>query len=174
MQVIKPVIFLLVLIIFSTQYAQAQACGGGFNSVKVSDSKGKSVRGAVIEIVAQLPREEYNIWECGKVVKISAPDAESAIKRKLPMDFTKDIYCQNPLRQIAGKTKVKKLGEQHPSIENFGFCTGEVYTAPLLLKVSAPNYLTEYYIGNYLGGCGCTYKFVLTKENKKQKNKNTL
>ena len=170
MRIIKPVFFLFVLVILSALNAQAQECGGAFNIVNVLDSKGKSIRGAIIEIVAQLPKEEYKDLGYGKVIKMSVKDAESSIKRNLPMNFTEDIECRNPLKQYVGITKVKNLHHYlNPNTENLGFCTGEVIFAPLLLKISAPSYSTDYYVGNYLGGCGNTYEFILTKKNGKSR-----
>lgn len=171
MRIIKLIFFLLVLIRLPALNAQSQTCGGGFSPVKVSDSKGKSIHDVVIEIVAKLLTEEYKNARWGKVIKMSVSDAKSAIKRNLPMDYTEDPFCKNPLKQHLGMTEVKKLGENQPSIKNFGFCTAETGDSRLLLKVSAPGYLTDYYIGNYLGGCGDNYEFVLTK--KKVKSKKT-
>ena len=59
MRIIKLMSFSLVLTILFALNAQAQACGGAFNTVKFSDSKGKSIRSVTIEIIAQLPREKY-------------------------------------------------------------------------------------------------------------------
>lgn len=166
MRIINQTTFLLVLLLLFILTADGQAGGGGFNSIKVLDSKGKNVPDVTIEIIAQLLREEYKDvkYKYGKAVKIPAKKAQAAVKKRVPIDYTRDIFCKNPLRQIAGQTKVKRFGEQFPpSVGNFGFCTGETYLAPLVLKVSAPGYLPGYYIGNFLGGCGAHYELILMK-----------
>jgi hypothetical protein len=201
MRVFTLITFGLVLVMLPAPNVQAQACGGSFNLIEVSDPEGKSIRDATIELVARLPEEEYyattsdegagiklSVQEYikmierrlpvkrllgGAVIKVLAKDAEKIIKRKLPMYESND-RCGNPLAQIANLTKLKIHPEYlslkvHPSGNHeidFGFCTLENYHAPFLLKVSAPDYLTEYYAGHYLGGCGRTYKFVLTKKGK--------
>ena len=171
MRIVKPIFFLLILIILSALNVQAQECGGAFNIVKVLDSKSESIRGAVFEIVAQFPKDEYKDLGYGKVIKLSVEDAESVISRDLPMRFTEDIRCGNPLKQYVGVTKVKNKHHPYPNAKDLGFCTSEVIFAPLLLKVSAPGYETDYYVGNYLGGCGNTYEFIVTK--KKSKSRRT-
>jgi hypothetical protein len=147
--------------------AQSQRCGSDFKTVKVLDKSGESIRDATIEIVAQLPEDEFKA-SYSEVTKIPASAARATIKRKLPMTFTKDIECENPLKQRRGKTKVKNIDEQKaPNTENFGFCTAETILMPLLLKVSAAGYATDYYVGNFLGGCKKTYEFVLLKKGEK-------
>lgn len=150
--------------------AQAQACGGGFNSVKVSDSKGKSIRGVSIELVAALPDGDYfkgGLYNkygliLGKVIKVLERDVEELIKRKVPGDWTTD-RCDNPSKQIANVTRVKTGASENPSNRELGFCTLETFFKPFLLKVSAPGYRTDFYVGTYLGGCGKTYTFILKK-----------
>ena len=209
MRVFKLLTFGFVLMMLPAPNVQAQACGGSFNLIEVSDSEGKSIRDATIELVARLSEEEYYATDLeegsgtklsvqdyvkmiernlpvkrllsGGVIKVPAKDAKKIIKQKLPMYETKD-RCGNPLTQITKLTKLKIHPEYlrltvHPYTKlsdyetDFGFCTLENYHAPFLLKVSAPGYLTEYYAGSYLGGCGGAYKFVLTKKGKIGKQK---
>lgn len=174
MRIINQTTFLLtLLLLLFTLTADGQACGGGFNSIKVLDSKGRNVPDVTIEIIARLPREEDKgvKYKYGRAVKIPAKEAQTAVKRRVPIDYTRDLFCKNPLKQTAGLTKVRRFGEQlPPSVDNFGFCTGETYLAPLVLKVSAPGYLSDYYLGNFLGGCGVNYEFILIEEKNKLKH----
>lgn len=161
-------IFLLILALLSVIDVNAQSCGNDFKTIKVTDTKGKSISNLTIEIVAQLPREDYKDLDYHKIIKIPVSDAKAAIKRNLPKTFSADIQCKNPLKQKAGKTKVKNIDEQKPpSTEYLGFCTAETLLEPLLLKVSAPGYLTDYYLGNFFGGCSMTYELVLLKKSRK-------
>jgi len=171
MQIITLIILLLVLTMLSAPNAQAQQCGAGFNSVKVSDSEGKSIGGVIIKLVAQVPEKEYEKLRLGTrnkvVVKIPVDDAEKIIK-DLPIWYWRKDNCGNPLTQYANETRVRTNNRitkyTKPSIKHFGFCTRETATTPFLLKVSAPGYLTNYYMGIYLGGCESIFEFVLTEE----------
>lgn len=168
-------VLLLCLMMCSAPRLQAQVCGGGFISFEISDSEGKSIPDVTIEIVAELVYEEYPeqlknneplksypAAALFNVYRISSRDADDIIKRRRPMNLDRD-FCGNPLKQRANSTKVITMNSE-PDTKNFGFCTGETYRRPLLLRISAPGYLSDYYIGPFLGGCGGTYKFALVKK----------
>ena len=169
-------IFLLILAASSASNVQAQACGQSFARFIVSDSTGKSVSNATIELLTAPSKEEFEkLWEQygnkepgfqPNPFKIPSSVAEEIIKQNLPLSRTED-FCGNPLKQTERKTKVKTLDDarnnREGSKKNFGFCTTENSDGKLLLKISAPGYITDYYIGGYLGGCSQGWGFVLTK-----------
>jgi len=154
--------------------AFGQLCGGSFAKFVVTDSTGVKVSDATIELVAELPREEYlkhktrkgNVEHGGYSFTLTAPEAEDLMTRAVPMTVDKD-FCGNPLKQRAKSTPVKSREDvaksREGSIDNFGFCTSEVFSRVYLLKISAAGYVTDYYIGRYLGGCWRSYSFVLTR-----------
>jgi hypothetical protein len=153
---------------------QAQACGGGFAKFVVVDAKEVEVPDVTIELVAELPREEYAKYKLRKghveyggfSFKLSASEAEELVARGVPSRKDTD-FCGNPLKQRANYTRVKTHEEvverRDGSVKYFGFCTLETYSRIYLLKISAPGYITDYYVGTYLGGCGGSYSFILTK-----------
>jgi hypothetical protein len=176
----------LALVLFLTPLAaltaRPQACGRSFVDILVLDSEDKNVPGVIVELLAEVPSEEYRRLEVktlkneavvklsegnGTAIKISAKDADEIIKRNLPMSRPED-FCGNPLRLVANSTKVTRspahVEGREFSIKNFGFCTVETYSTPSLLKVSAPGYVTDYYVGPHLVGCRRSYKIVLTRK----------
>jgi hypothetical protein len=167
-RIIELTTLLLCLIVLSASNLQAQVCGGGFFRFEVSDAEGHSVPDVTIEIVAQLSAEEFTELLKGQPAlqrynKISDQEAGDVIKRGRPMQFVED-FCENPLRQRANSTRVKKEWNGEPDIMNFGFCALETYGKPLLLRITAPGYRSDYYLGPFLGGCGGKLEFVLAKE----------
>jgi len=184
MRVITLAAFALAPALPAAPDVRAQACGVSFVDIEVVDSKGHSVPGATIEIVADAP-ESYapSPWPEGGVVlslgnnpaiKISLREAEEIIELGVPRRRSID-NCGNPLKQVANSTKVARHpGYGHAqefSVKNFGFCTTELYEIPSLLKVSAPGYVTDYYLGVHLGGCQRSYKIVLTKAGGKSQDR---
>jgi hypothetical protein len=164
---------LFFLLTLSALKAQAQACGGSFAEVRAKDSDGKEVRHVTIELIAEAPYEKYRekardkaavrvSWDNRTAFKVSAQEAKEMVKQS-PRMRTQD-FCGNPLRQLAGSTKVKRFPPYEATKTDFGFCTLETYFAPFLLEISAPGYVTDYYIGPFLGGCGSKYEFILTKK----------
>jgi hypothetical protein len=81
--------------------------------------------------------------------------------------------CGNPLKQRANSTRVKDLDDfrkgSEGSVSNLGFCASESNHGVTLLKISAPGYTTDYYLGSYLRGCFYRYSFVLSKAEKNVK-----
>ena len=167
--------FLLLSVLLCASNAQAQACGRAFVEVTVSDSEGRSIPDATIELIAEVPREKYDEERQneaavkispgnGTAIKISEQEAEEIVSLSSPLSRTEDI-CENPLKQQANSTNVKRNPSDENTEEstmNLGFCTLEGNSRPLLLKVSAPGYVTDYYVGPFLGGCHRIYKIVLT------------
>ncbi|MDQ3818212.1 MAG: hypothetical protein M3362_11115 [Acidobacteriota bacterium] len=170
--IVRLTALLLCLMTFSAPKLQAQVCGGGFISFEISDSEGKSIPDVTIEIVAEVTYEQYlerltsDLTRYNdaffNVYKISGRNADEIVRRRRPMNLGDD-FCNNPLKQRANSTKVSKRNSE-PGTKNFGYCTAETYRRPLLLKISAPGHLSDYYIGPFLGGCGGTYKFALVKK----------
>lgn len=144
---------------------RAQACGGGFAKFVAVDSGSTSVPDVTIELVAELPREEYVKYKLRKghveyggfSFKLSASEAEELVALGVPSRKDTD-FCGNPLKQRANSTRVKThedvVEHRNGSVKHFGFCTLETYSRIHLLKISAPRYVTDYYVGTYLGGCG--------------------
>lgn len=170
-------ITLTILITFSTPSVFAQACGGSFANFVVKNSKGKNVKGVTVELLTAPPREKYKeLWEkfghkeAGfqpNPFKVPADVANELLGLTSAVSRTED-FCGNPLKQTAGKTVVKTWKEHHGDLrgtkENFGFCKLETFSTHFLLKISARGYLTEYYLGSYLGGCGGTWYFTMTSK----------
>jgi hypothetical protein len=175
-------LILVVLVVFMSSYTPAQACWGTFGKFIITNSAGKKVSNASIELLAAPSDEKYkDLWEKfgnkapGSQVapfKIPAAVGEEIIKQNLPLARNEDP-CGNPLKQTSGKTRVKtwedKLNDREGKKENFGFCTRENGPARFLLKISASGYTTDYYIGSYLGGCSGVRNFTLTKKNRSLK-----
>jgi hypothetical protein len=176
MRILAPAAFLFFSIMLCASKIQAQACGWAFAHVTVSNSGGNVIPDVTIELIAEETGGKYYDKSrdeavvkispgMGTAVKVSAQDAVEIVKQSSPMTRTED-FCENALRQLANSTKVKR----HPAyvigeVTNFGYCTQENYSQPFLLKVSAPGYVTDYYLGPFLGGCPRTYEIVLTKRN---------
>jgi hypothetical protein len=168
---------LIFLIVLCSSNAQAQACGGAYAAFIVSDSAGNKISDVTIEVLAALPHKDYKeLWERygdkrpgyqPYPFKLPAQIVDQVIKQAAPLNLSHD-FCGNPLKQRASLTKVITWEELRqgsiPSEKNFGFCKLENGPGQLLLNISAPSYLSDYYVGNYLGGCGTTWKFVLTKK----------
>lgn len=170
-------VLLIVLTLLSSSDAQAQACGGAYAAFIVSDSAGKNISDVTIELLASLPNKDYKeLWERfgdkrpgyqPYPFKLPAEVADQLIKQDLPLNLSQD-FCGNPLKQRANQTKVitwKELRQGGmPSEKNFGFCKLENGPGQFLLRISAPGYLSDHYVGNYLGGCGESWRFVLIKK----------
>lgn len=167
---------LVILAVSSASNIQAQLCGQSFARFIVSDSAGGSVSNATIELLTVLSSDEYEeLWEHygnkesgfqPNPFKIPSPVAANIIKKNPPLLRTED-FCGNPLKQTANQTEVKTLDEARNKREgnkkNFGFCIVEGSSPDFLLKISAPGYVTDYYIGHYLSGCEKGWYFILTK-----------
>src|ERR1051326_2809342 len=150
--------------IITTSATKAQRCGQGFDQFIVIDKKGKGVPNVTFELVAQVPLDFYldlkkktgrNNLVYSEIFGLSPAEAEAVSKRTSPLERDADL-CGNPLKQQAGETKVKRLGPPHvdePSTENFGLCTSENGSVIYLLKISAPGYVTDYYVSGFLTGC---------------------
>jgi hypothetical protein len=168
---------LIILTLLCSSNAPAQRCGGAYAAFIVSDSAGNNISDVTIEVLAALANKDYKeLWERygnkkpgyqPHPFKLPAPIVDQVIKQSAPLKFSHD-FCGNPLKQRANLTKVITWRELRqgsmPSEKNFGFCILENGIGQLLLKISAPGYLSDYYVGNYLGGCGTTLDFVLAKK----------
>lgn len=179
MRVIILNILLLVLLIFVTVSTQAQKCGRAFAPIAVTDANGKIVSNTTVEIIGILSDEEYmkllsksfsdQTYQRFLNLKIPGQAVSEMIKQSQPLQFNKD-FCGNPLKLRANKTRVKTPKDDveggNGSKKNFGFCKSEVNFDVYLLKVSAPNYNTAYYMGRILGGCDRELNFVLNERKK--------
>ena len=185
MRFVTSIVVLLLIVLSSGSAMRAQTCGGSFAKFVVLDSKEMKVPDVTIELVAELPREEYLKLKARKGYigygdfspRLTPPEVEELVARAGPGARDTD-FCGNPLMQRANSTRVRnpedRLNHRDGSIENFGFCTSEVFSRVYLLKISAPGYVTDYYMGSYLGGCAQRHSFVLnrlpdTKLNQSQK-----
>jgi len=179
MRVITLNIALLVLMILIPVGAQAQKCGRAFAPIVVADANGKTVSNTTFEIIGILSDEEYmkllnksfpdKTYQRFLSLKIPEQAVSEMIKQSKPLAFNED-YCGNPLKLRANKTRVKTPKDDveggDGSKKNFGFCKSEVNFDVYLLKVSAPDYNTAYYMGRFLGGCDRELNFVLNKRKK--------
>jgi hypothetical protein len=141
------------------------------------DSESKNVSDVTIELVAELPYEVYLEFKAQKryeeygafSFKLSPKDAEELLKRAVPLRSTTDA-CGNPLKLRANFTRVKSLKDflkgREASVDNVGFCASESNHGVTLLRISAPGYVTDYYVGSYLRGCIPDYSFVLSRVEK--------
>jgi hypothetical protein len=177
MLIITRTIFLLVSLIFFASYAQAQMCGTKFSQFIISNSANKIISNTTIEILAIAPKEAANeLWlkygdhkDSGGYgyFKIRDKSFKEVIRKSDPLKTNRDD-CGNPLKQHANLTEVKSREDQfknrNPSKDNFGFCTIETELTKYILKISAPGYITSYYIGTFLGGCYSQVYFVLRKK----------
>lgn len=152
-----------------------QLCGKSFAKLVVVDDKGKDVSDVTVELVGELPKADYEKFkrEKGYVeygafnFRLSASEAEEMLKHTVPLGRGTD-FCGNPLKQQKNVTVVRDVdARRQASADNFGFCTVEGYFGTNLLKISAPGYVTDYYLGSYLRGCWYGYSFVLTADREK-------
>jgi len=160
------IILVLSLFLVPSLHAHSQACGSDFIEMIVADSSDKYISDATIELIADYPYDKYDEKHRSEMTriafKLSPQEAEEIAKQPLKLSRTDD-FCGNPLRQRPGAASIKTL-KQRPASMNLGFCTQEgFYTNIFLLKVSAPGYVTDYYVAPFLGGCHQVYKFTLTK-----------
>jgi len=153
----------------------AQLCGGTFAEFTVIDGEGNEVPDVTLELVAELSHENYDEfmrkkaispYGAGFNVKLSQEDSAQLLKLSVPLRSSTD-HCGNPLRQQKNVTYVKNVEDsvsrREGTVKHFGFCASENDQSVILLRVSAPGYITDYYVGHYLWGCGHRYSFILTK-----------
>jgi hypothetical protein len=169
----------ILLMLLPAFGAQAQRCGYKFSKFIVLDSRGKNVSDVTIELIAEVPYEQFLKFKVksgiegdggGLHLKLSSDDAGDLLKQAVPLGISTDV-CGNPLKERANSTRVftrvKTTDDlaraREGSIHNFGFCTSENDQSILILRISAPGYMTDYYVGNYLGGCGQRYSFALSR-----------
>lgn len=161
----RAVLLLCLLALFASK-AQGQACGGSFGEFIVSDAEGKSISNVTVELIARLPDNESRKSGYGAPVKLSLRDAEELMRHGTSVSGGAD-FCGNPFKQLSNTTAVRKFPNDVASRKRLGFCRRETTDLTFLLRISAPGYATEYYAGNYLGGCWpLFYYIVMTKEEK--------
>jgi hypothetical protein len=167
-----PAALLLALVLVCAADSRAQVCGGGFARIIVTDKDGKTIPDVTIELVAEMPDEEFsrysklwNLWNHTDTKELCTQEAEEIAKQWNQVRRINDL-CGNPLKQTANSTRIEnRVGTA--STPDFGFCTSEGLMGRLyLLKITAPGYTTGYYAGYFLGGCKRTHKFVLSKSEK--------
>lgn len=164
----------VLLTLLPTFGVKAQLCGKSFAKFVVVDSESKSVSDVTIELIAELPAEVYLEFKAEEQYeeygdfsfKLAPQNVEQLLKRAVPLPMSTDL-CGNPFKQRANSTPVKNLQDSRKghaaSVTNFGFCASEGNRAVTLLRISAPGYVTDYYVGSYLRGCIYHYSFVLTR-----------
>jgi hypothetical protein len=155
MRIITPIIFLFFLITIFALSINAQKCGGGHAGLSTS----KAIPKATIEIIAvyggnftEFSEQDKALTNQGSL-KIPEQIVNRVIKESKLLQIQKD-YCGNQLKQTVDKNVTKS---------RFHFCTSEVDDRYYLLKISAPNYLTTYYVGMYLGGCSISRTLIIPK-----------
>lgn len=152
---------------------QAQLCGKSFAKFIVVDGQDKEVSDVTIELVAELPYEDFGKFMAKKALsgsggglnlKLSAEDSEELLKLSVRMRRSTD-HCNNPLKQQLNVTRIRNVEDfvrgREGTVEHFGFCASENDQSVILLRASASGYVTNYYLGQYLGGCGHKYSLVL-------------
>jgi hypothetical protein len=181
MNIIRLIAATALLLLSMSPFAsdtQAQLCHTSFAYYEVVDSVGKNISDVTIELVGEVSGKDYIALRTefikkevyGPNFKLFPQDVEQIVKRSVPMRITRDT-CENPLKQRANSTKVKTMYRGKASKKNFGFCNvvGH-YREPLLLKISAPGYVTDYYVGQFLSDCRTHERFVLSKDEKIMRN----
>jgi hypothetical protein len=176
-------IVLVVLLSAAALAMPAQLCGGSFAKFVVLDGQGKEVSDVTIELVAELPYQDFEKFMAKKAIsgsggglnlKLSAEDAEELLKLSVRMRRSTD-HCNNPLKQQLNVTRVRNVEDfvrgREGTVEHFGFCASENDQTVILLRASASGYVTNYYLGQYLWGCGHSYSFVLNKAPKTRNQK---
>ena len=166
-----------LLLFLMTPFAsntQAQLCLYEFARFEVLDSAGKRLPDVTIQLLGEVSLEDFKALQAESHrreisipdVKLFPQEVEEIVKRSRPMREKADI-CGNPFKQRFNSTKVKRMHKGEGSKENFGFCNAVAHNRqPLLLKISAPGYVTDFYVGKFLSDC-ITYKsFILSKEEK--------
>jgi len=175
-RLIAATAFLVLLPPFASN-TQAQKCLHGFARFIVSDTEGKPVPDVTIELLGEVSEKDYETLaaEARKRdiyhpnVKLLPSEVEETVKRSIPMSKTGDI-CGNPFKQRANSTKVKTWHKGKASTENFGFCNAVGHQRqPFLLKISAPGYVTDYYVGKYLTDCLQHVRASMSKKEKLMK-----
>jgi hypothetical protein len=173
LQQVLAMLSALLWVYSSAVTTPAQLCGKSFGRFVVVDVQGKDVADVTAELLGDLPNEYYQKFRQEKKYpesgglnfKLSDAESQEMLKRIAPLRTDTD-FCGNPLKQRKNSTPVRvtdAVSGQDPSVSNFGFCSSEGYMGITLLRISAPGYLTEYYLGSYLKGCRGRYSFVLTK-----------
>ncbi|HYO99230.1 MAG TPA: hypothetical protein VER76_03365 [Pyrinomonadaceae bacterium] len=175
-RLIAATAFWLLLPPFASN-AQAQKCLFAFARFFVSDTEGKPVPDVTIELLGEVPEKVYAALAAearkrdiyNQDFKLLPPEVKETVKRSIPMSRGGDL-CGNPFKQRANSTKVKRWHKGEASTENFGFCNAVGHQRqPFLLKISAPGYVTDYYVGKYLTDCLQHVSAVMSKKEKLMK-----
>ena len=166
-------VFSYLLIAHAIATGQAQTCGKGFVAINILDADGKSIPNVTIELIAEIPEKEAEeiyrnapvkiMGGWGTAVMVSTQAAKDIIKRGTPMSRNKD-FCEEPLKHRIDAPEMTMDNMRKPGKFVFSFCTAENWGQRFLLKISAPGYLSSYYVGPFLNGCGSIYNFVLCKK----------
>jgi hypothetical protein len=174
--------FLLLLVMPFASHTQAQMCLYRFARFEVFDAEGKRVPDVTIELLGEVPEEDFLALQAEARrreihhpdVKLLPEEIEKVVKRISPMRGSGDV-CGNPFKQRANSTRVKITHTSKASKENFGFCNMVGHNRrPLLLKISAPGYATDYHAGAYLSDCLSHKAFSMSKVEKLTKKQKRL
>lgn len=155
-------IFFCLAVFVSNNFAQA--CGRGYYRIELNTKDSINfklfpviLKGAeywkedVQTLLAEIffPNEKKDGWFWN-----SAPKIENAVAEQFLANYQTEKYDM-----IYGELQssgISKDGEIHLE-------TSETYSMPFLLKLSAENYQTAFYLGSFLGGCQSHKKIDLDK-----------
>ena len=174
---IKVFIFLLFLIVFCSSIAQAQACGGSVRNIELEFAetvkkpekvsyelfyvapKVKSVYEISDEKMTEFVSTFYygydtkakiQIWRTNnsttEFLIVPNEKAENYLLNYNLEDFKpiyEDDFRKHHLRQLKGEFEENKLELD----------TSEMDNTPFLLKITAENFETQYFLADFLGGC---------------------
>ncbi|MEK7723727.1 MAG: hypothetical protein AAB336_05215 [Acidobacteriota bacterium] len=193
---IKSFFFLFLLTILSTQTAIAQHCGGSYLNLELKFEKNTKIPETVsyelfyvlpklkntreiwdektIEFVSKfyygdIKKGKYQFWKLSEskyeFLKVSPEKAEKYLKNYKLEEFEvvyKAVYKEDHSKQLKGEFSFKRLTLK----------TGEMDITPFLMKISAGEFETLYFLSDFFGGChdsGNKHP-ILMKENKAVKN----
>lgn len=162
---LKVLLSIIVAILILASTDLAQACGRGFFLIELNTKepvryklfpvtpKGASYWDSeTMKTIGEwfFPNENKERWFWKRPLKIEAATAERFL----------DVYSPDNYEPI--NNNLKSSGTSTDG--TIRMLTAETHSAPFLMKLTSKNFVTDYYIGSFLGGCETLEKINLERK----------
>ena len=162
-----------VVIASTTIFTNAQICGPTTVLIGVYDSAGKPISNVTFEMLGSVPTDEkfkelsqkYGEENYRYNFELPTAEGEALAKSKLGQLSDKD-KCGKPFQ------KMISAGPADEKDPKFGVCMFEGGSlGEVLIKLSAPGFVTAYYLNNAFRGCGTRAGYTLYRKGEKRPDK---